>query len=70
MAKATGRIPTAKGVGNVRPTGLSEHEAAVALLALLGGAKRVPGIAELRAVVKRAVRLKVITLKGRRRHAA
>jgi hypothetical protein len=47
---------------------LSEHEAAVALLALLGGAKQVPGIAELRAVVKRAARAKVITLKGRRRH--
>ena len=68
MAKATGRLPTAKGVGNVRPSGLTEHEAAAALLVLLGGAKQIPGIKDLRAVVKRAARAKVITLKGRRRH--
>jgi hypothetical protein len=68
MAKADRPVsPTARG-RNVTPTRLSEHEAAVALLALLGGAKQVPGIAELRAVVKRAARAKVITLKGRRRH--
>jgi len=68
MAKATGRIPTAKGVGNVRPTGLSEHEAAAALVALLNGAQQVPGVAQLRAVVRRAARAQLIVPKGRRRH--
>jgi hypothetical protein len=68
MAKATGRLPTAKGVGNVRPSGLTEHECAVALVALLNGAKQIPGIAELRAMVRRAVRARLIAPKGRRHH--
>jgi hypothetical protein len=47
---------------------LTEHEAAAALVALLNGAEQIPAVAMLRAVVKRAARARVITLKGRPRH--
>ena len=68
MAKADRPVsPSARG-RNATPTGLTEHEAAAALVALLNGAEQIPAVAMLRAVVKRAARARVITLKGRRRH--
>ena len=68
MAKATGRLPTAKGVGNVRPSGLTEHEAAAALVALLNGAEQIPAIGHLRSVVRRACRARIISARGGSRH--
>jgi hypothetical protein len=68
MAKADRPVPpTARG-RNATPTGLTEHEAAAALVALLNGAEQVPGVAQLRSVVKCARRARVISTKGRRRH--
>jgi hypothetical protein len=67
MTKADRPVsPTGRRRNALRPTGLSEHECAAALVALLHGAKQMPGIKELRAVVKRAARAKVISLRRRR----
>ena len=69
MARASkGLPPPTRGRNALRPTGLSEHECAATLLALLGGAKQIPEIKALRAVVLRAASARVIILKGRRRH--
>jgi hypothetical protein len=68
MAKADRPVsPTARG-RNATPTGLTEHEAAAALVALLNGAQQVPGVAQLRSIVKRASRARLISTKGRRHH--
>jgi hypothetical protein len=68
MAKAERLVsPTARG-RNATPTRLTEHEAAAALVALLNGAERVPPIDQLRAVVRRACRARLIAAKGGRRH--
>lgn len=70
MAKAeTSVLPTA-GPGNERPLGpLSLNQAAAALVALLNGAHQVPAIRQLRSVVRRACRARIISAKGGRRHA-
>jgi hypothetical protein len=68
MAKADRPLsPTARG-RNVTPTRLTEHEAAVALVALLNGAQQIPAVAMLRSIVKRAAGARIISMKGRRRH--
>ena len=70
MAKAAERLPLASGPGNGEPPAnrLSAHEAAAALVAMLNGAEDLPTIGQLRAVVRRACRARLISAKGGRRH--
>jgi hypothetical protein len=68
MVKASKALsPTARG-RNAVPTGLTEHEAAAALVALLNGAEQIPAVAMLRSIVKRAARARIISARGGRRH--
>ena len=50
------------------PPPLSLNQAAAALVALLNGAEQIPAIGQLRAVVRRACRARLISAKGGRRH--
>jgi hypothetical protein len=68
MAKATQSVSPASRGRNATPTGLSEHEAAAALVALLNGAEQIPAVAMLRSIVRRAARARIISTKGRRHH--
>ena len=47
---------------------LSLNQAAAALVALLNGAQHVPSVKQLRSVVRRACRARIISAKGGRRH--
>jgi hypothetical protein len=70
MAKAAKRLPPATGPGNGEPPAerLSTNQAAAALVALLNGAQQVPTVGQLRSVVRRACRARLISAKGGRRH--
>ena len=70
MAKAAERLPPATGPGNGEPPAgrLSAHEAAAALVAMLNGAQQIPTVGQLRSVVRRACRARLIAAKGGRRH--
>ena len=50
------------------PPTLSLNQAAAALVALLNGAQQVPSVEQLRSVVRRACRARIIGAKGGRRH--
>ena len=68
MTKADRPVsPPARG-RNETSIRLTEHEAAAALVALLNGAQQVPGVTQLRSVVRRAARARIISAKGGRRH--
>ena len=70
MAQAAKRLPPATGPGNGEPPAeqLSANQAAAALVALLNGAQQIPTIGQLRAIVRRACRARLIAAKGGRRH--
>jgi hypothetical protein len=69
MTKASKPVsPTAPERNALRPTGLTEHEAAVALVSLLNGAEQVPTIGQLRSVVRRAYCARIISAEGGRHH--
>jgi hypothetical protein len=69
MAKAAEHLPSAIRPGNGEPLGrLSLHQAAAALVALINGADQIPAIQQLRSIVRRACRARIISAKGGRHH--
>jgi hypothetical protein len=68
MAKAERLVLPPSGPGNERLGRLSLNQAAAALVALINGAEQIPAIAQLRSVVRRAARARIIAAKGGRRH--
>jgi hypothetical protein len=68
MAKAERLVLPAPGTGNEPLGRLSLNQAAAALVALINGAERTPAIRQLRSVVRRACRARIISAKGGRRH--
>jgi hypothetical protein len=70
MAQAEKRLPPAAGTGNGEPPArrLSTNQAAAALVALINGAEQIPAIAQLRSVVRRACRARIISARGGRSH--
>lgn len=69
MIKAERLVLPASGSGNEPLSRLSLNQAAAALVALINGAEQIPAIDQLRAVVRRACRARIISAKGGRRHA-
>ena len=67
MAKAERLVLPTSGPGNELPP-LSLNQAAAALVALLNGAHQIPTLQQLRSVVRRACRARIISAKGGRRH--
>jgi hypothetical protein len=68
MAKAERLVLPSPGPSNEPLGRLSLNQAAAALVALINGAERIPAIGQLRSVVRRAARARIISTKGRRRH--
>jgi hypothetical protein len=68
MTKAERLVLPASGPSNEPVRRLSLNQAAAALVALVNGAEQVPAIRQLRAVVRRACRARIISAKGGRRH--
>jgi hypothetical protein len=69
MAKAERFVLPPAGPGNEPPLrSLSLNQAAAALVALINGAEQIPAIGQLRSVVRRACRARIISAKGGRRH--
>jgi len=68
MAKAARLVLPASGPGNEPLGHLSLNQAAAALVALINGAEQIPAIRQLRSVVRRACRARIISAKGGRRH--
>jgi hypothetical protein len=68
MAKAARLVLPASGPGNEPLRRLSLNQAAAALVALINGAEQIPAIGQLRSVVRRVARARIISTKGRRRH--
>ncbi len=68
MTKAERRVLPASGPGTEPLGRLSLNQAAAALVALVNGAEQVPAIRQLRSVVRRACRARIISAKGGRRH--
>jgi hypothetical protein len=68
MAKAERLVLPATGPGNEPLGRLSLNQAAAALVALINGAERIPAVRQLRSVVRRACRARIISAKGGRRH--
>jgi hypothetical protein len=68
MAKAVRLVLPATGPGNEPLGRLSLNQAAAALEALINGAEQIPAIRQLRSVVRRACRARIISAKGGRRH--
>jgi len=68
MAKAERFVLPTPGPGNEPLTSLSLNQAAAALVALINGAKQIPAVRQLRSVVRRACRARIISAKGGRRH--
>jgi hypothetical protein len=69
VAKAARLVLPASGPGNERHFGsLSLNQAAAALVALINGAEEIPAVRQLRSIVRRACRARIISTKGRRRH--
>jgi hypothetical protein len=69
MAKAERLVLPASGSGKELLGRLSLNQAAAALVALINGAEQIPAIRQLRSVVRRAARARIISTKGRRRYA-
>jgi hypothetical protein len=69
MAKAETFVPLGADPRNEPPPqSLSLNQAAAALVALVNGAERIPAVRQLRSVVRRACRARIISAKGGRRH--
>jgi hypothetical protein len=68
MAKAERLVLPATGPGNEPLRRLSLNQAAAALVALINGAERIPAVRQLRSVVRRACRARIISARGGRRH--
>jgi hypothetical protein len=68
MTKAERLVLPAPGPGNEPLRHLSLNQAAAALVALVNGAERIPEVQQLRSVVRRACRARIISTKGRRRY--
>jgi hypothetical protein len=68
MAKAERLVPSMAGAGNERLGRLSLNQAAAALVALINGAGQIPEVRQLRSVLRRACRARIISAKGGRRH--
>jgi hypothetical protein len=68
MAKAERLVLPAARPGNERLGRLSLNQSAAALVALINGAEQIPGVQQLRSVVRRACRARIISAKGGRRH--
>jgi hypothetical protein len=68
MAKAERLVLPASGPSNEPLDRLSLNQAAAALVAMINGAEQIPAVRQLRAVVRRACRARIISAKGGRRH--
>jgi len=68
MAKAERLVLPTPGPDNELLGRLSLNQAAAALVALIHGASQIPAIGQLRSVVRRARRARIILAKGGRNH--
>jgi hypothetical protein len=68
MAKAERLVLPPAGPSNEPLARLSLNQAAAALVALINGAEQIPAVRQLRTVVRRACRARIISAKGGRRH--
>jgi hypothetical protein len=68
MTKAERLVLPAPGPGNEPLRRLSLNQAAAALVALINGAEQIPAVRQLRSVVRRACRARIISAKGGRHH--